>query len=223
MLFDLKGKRRRVVQGTYLMLAVLMGGGLVLFGIGGGSLNGGLLDAFKGGGGGSSADSAIQKRVDAAERRLAVNPQDQGALREVIRDNYQLASSSADQETGAYSNEGRQKLRDASNAWQRYLKTNPAKPDPVLATFMLQAYVGLGDKKNAKKTALIVAADQKSSSAYIRVVEYATLDGDTRTADLAAQKALELAPKAQRASVKQLIKQARTATATPPANSGGSG
>ena len=41
MLFDLKGKRRRAVQGTYLMLAILMGAGLVLFGIGS-STNGGL-------------------------------------------------------------------------------------------------------------------------------------------------------------------------------------
>jgi len=35
MLFDLHGRRRRVVQATYLALAVLMGGGLVLFGVGG--------------------------------------------------------------------------------------------------------------------------------------------------------------------------------------------
>ena len=34
MLFDLQGKRRRVVQATYLTLALLMGGGLVFFGIG---------------------------------------------------------------------------------------------------------------------------------------------------------------------------------------------
>src|SRR3954465_1265706 len=47
MLFDLKGKRRRFVQATYLSLAVLMGGGLVLFGIGGGT-NGGLLDTIRG-------------------------------------------------------------------------------------------------------------------------------------------------------------------------------
>ena len=51
MLFDLQGKRRRVVQVTYLGLAILMGGGLVLAGIGS-DASGGLLDAFKGGGGG---------------------------------------------------------------------------------------------------------------------------------------------------------------------------
>ena len=33
MLFDLRGRRRRAVQATYLTLAILMGGGLVFFGI----------------------------------------------------------------------------------------------------------------------------------------------------------------------------------------------
>ena len=65
MLFDLRGRRRRAVQATYLMLALLMGGGLVLFGIGG-DVSGGLVDAFKGGGGGSSTDSALEDRVDKA-------------------------------------------------------------------------------------------------------------------------------------------------------------
>ena len=46
MLFDLRGRgRRRFVQGIYLGLAILMGGGLILFGVGAGT-NGGLLDAF---------------------------------------------------------------------------------------------------------------------------------------------------------------------------------
>ncbi len=48
MLFDLRGRgRRRTVQVIYLGLAVLMGGGLVLFGIGG-ATPGGLFDAVSG-------------------------------------------------------------------------------------------------------------------------------------------------------------------------------
>jgi hypothetical protein len=216
MLFDLKGKRRRVVQGTYITLAVLMGGGLVLFGIGGGSLNGGLLDAFKGGGGSSNANKQIQQRIDNAEKQLAVNPQNQAALQEVIRDNYQLASLSADQTTGLFTADGKKNLRQAADAWQRYLNTNPAKPNPVLANYMFQAYgqVGLNQPANAEKAAEIVAAAQPSASAYLRVVQYATLAGDKRTADLAGQKALELAPKGQRSSVKKLVQQAKAAGAT---------
>ena len=66
MLFDLRGRRRRAVQVTYLMLALLMGGGLVLFGIGG-SVSGGLIDAFKGTGGGSSGDNS--SRTGSTSRR----------------------------------------------------------------------------------------------------------------------------------------------------------
>jgi hypothetical protein len=221
MLFDLKGRRRRVVQGTYVLLAVLMGGGLILFGIGGGT-SGGLLDAFKGGGGSSTGNSLVQKRIDAAQKRLAANPQDRGALQELIRDNYQLATLSADPNTGVFTAEGKKDLQNASNAWQRYLSTNPAKPDPTLASYMFQVYsqAGLNQPANAQKAAEILAAQQNNSSAYIRVVQYATLAGDKRTADLAAQKALQLAPKGQRGSVRTLIKQAQGVGSAPAATTG---
>jgi hypothetical protein len=222
MIFDLKGKRRRMVQGIYLMLAVLMGGGLILFGIGGGSLNGGLLDAFKGGGGSSNASKQIQQRIDNAEKQLAVNPQNQAALQEVVRDNYQLASLSADQNTGAFSADGKKSLQKASDAWQRYLNTNPAKPNFTLASLMTQAYTGLGDYAKAEKAALIVAAAQPSSAAYIRVIQYASLakPADTRTVNLASQKALDLAPKGQRSSVKKQIQLAKAAGASSSAQTG---
>src|SRR3954467_12385248 len=113
MLFDLKGKRRRVVQGVYLTLAVLMGGGLVLFGIGGGT-NGGLLDAFKGGGGGSSADKSLKKENDAGQKRLALNPSDQGALVLIATNNYRLAAEKADPNTGAFTNDAKDNLNAAS-------------------------------------------------------------------------------------------------------------
>src|SRR4029078_1312242 len=112
MLFDLKGRRRRVVQGTYLMLAVLMGGGLVLFGIGGGGA-GGLLDAFKGGGGSSTRNAQVQKQIGHAQKRLATNPQDQTALAQIIRGNYQLAGLNVDTNSGAYTADGKKDLQKA--------------------------------------------------------------------------------------------------------------
>src|SRR4051794_5297565 len=99
MLFDLKGKRRRTVQGVYLTLAILMGAGLVLFGIGS-SVNGGLSDLFNGGGGSNQADKTIQKRIDTAEKQLQANPKNAVALGAVIRGHYQLATAHADQQTG---------------------------------------------------------------------------------------------------------------------------
>jgi hypothetical protein len=225
MLFDLKGKRRHAVQATYLLLAVLMGGGLVLFGIGGGT-SGGLLDAFKGGGGGSKANSILEKQMTQAQQRLALNPQDQGALTLIVKDSYQIAAASADPTTGAFTKDGRKSLVRAAGAWERYLALNPPKPDDTLASYMVNVYGqgGLNQPAKAQKAAEIVSAARPSSNAYLQVVLYASLAKDTRTANLAAQKALALAPKSQRSSVKALIKQAEAAgTTTPASGTTGSG
>jgi hypothetical protein len=215
MLFDLKGKRRRVVQGTYVMLAVLMGGGLVLFGIGGGT-NGGLLDAFKGGGGGSSGDKTLKKEIAAMQKRVALNPSDQGALVTIATDNYRLAAENADPNTGVFTDKAKTNLTDAASAWERYLALNPPKPNDTLAGYMLQAYsqTGLNKPDKAKQAAEIFSEAHPSSNAYVQVVFYASLAGDTRTAKLAGQKALQLAPKGQRSSVKALIKQAEAVNTT---------
>src|SRR5215218_703241 len=120
MLFDLRGRRRRAVQATYLMLAVLMGGGLVLFGIGG-DVSGGLLDAFKGGGGGgSSGDSALEDRVDRQEERLAKSPQNEALLQNLIRDYYSLATGQRESGTFGFPADAKDELRKAGEYWQRY-------------------------------------------------------------------------------------------------------
>src|SRR3954471_8230004 len=142
MLFDLKGKRRRVVQGVYLMLAILLGAGLVLFGIGS-SVNGGLSDLFSGGGGSNTADKTIQKKIDTAEKQLQANPKNAAALAEVIRGHYQLATAQSDPNTGQFTKDASDDLREATIAWEKYLATNPKKPDLGLARVMVQAYGGL--------------------------------------------------------------------------------
>src|SRR5437763_14083256 len=91
MLFDLRARgRRRAIKVVYLFLALLMGGGLIFFGIGG-STNGGLLDAFKGGGGGTSAEKLAQKKVDSATKVVHVRPQDAEAWRVLTKAQYQQA------------------------------------------------------------------------------------------------------------------------------------
>jgi hypothetical protein len=53
------------------------------------------------------------------------------------------------------------------------------------------------------------------------VIQYATLAGDTRTANLAGQKAIDLAPKGQEKAVRDTVKQAKQ-TQAPPAQAQGS-
>jgi hypothetical protein len=219
MLFDLRGRRRRAVQATYVTLAVLMGGGLVFFGIGGG-VSGGLLDAFKGGGGGSSGNDLIQKRIGRNEKRARLNPRDVAALKALVRDNYQLAASQTQSGATGFPASAKGDLRKAAAAWQRYLAAEPGKPDPSLATvaFQLFSVDALNKPKQAQQAATIIAEAQNNSPAYIQVVQYATLAGDKRTADLAAKKAIDLAPKAQKKTVESQVKQAKqTQAQAPPA------
>jgi hypothetical protein len=206
MLFDLRGRRRRAVQVTYLLLALLMGGGLVLFGIGG-SVSGGLLDAFKGGGGGSSGDSALRDRVDNQEKRLAANPRNEAVLQNLVRDYYSLATSQRESGTVGFPDDAKDELRKAGSYWQRYTQVVQEEPNADTARYALQVYdvSALNKPKEAAKAAAIIAKDSNDVASYLRLVSYAALAGDTRTADLAATKAVDLAPKGQR---KQVEKQA---------------
>jgi len=202
MLFDLRGRRRRAVQATYLLLAMLMGGGLVLFGIGG-DVSGGLLDAFKGGGG-PSGDTALQDRIDKQEETLKANPDNERVLQSLVRDYYSLATSQRDSGTVGFPADAKDELRQAGEYWRRYADT-AENPNPQTAGYALQVFdtQALNKPKDAAKVAAVLAKDGNDTASYLRLVSFAARAGDKRTADLAAQKAVELAPKDQRKAIKQ--------------------
>jgi hypothetical protein len=211
-LFDLKGRRRRVVQATYLLLAILMGGGLVLFGIGG-DVSGGLFDAFRDSP--SSGNSIVEDRIEENEDKVETDPENAAALKDLARDWYQLATQEADA-TGAFSDEGKERLANSDDAWQRYLDLDPKKPDPALAGLMVNVYgpTGLNKPEEGAEAAEIVTTAQPTAQGYLQLATFAAQAGQERKADLAGKKAIELAPKKQRSTVKQLVEQA-TQTAPP--------
>jgi hypothetical protein len=206
MLFDLRGRRRRLVQATYLSLALLMGGGLVFFGIGG-DVSGGLADIFTSdGGGGGDATQAVEEQIDRQERRLARDPQNAAVLAGLTRSYYSLASAQIPS-GGTFPEEAKDDLRRAAAYWERYREAVD-RPDPSLAALAFQMFdvTALNQPDRAKDAALIIAERTDDPNAYLRVVQYATAADDKRTADLAGQKAVELAPKDQRKAVKDQIK-----------------
>ena len=213
MLFDLRGKRRRAVQVTYASLAALMAIGLVGAGIGS-DVSGGVFDIFTGGDDGdvSDANKPIQKRIDKANDKLKANPNDQAALIEVVRGHYSLAATNTSREDGTFGDKGKEELEKAGEAWKRYLASKPENVDPALATLMTTAYgqLGLNKPVEATEAAEIVAVERNDASSYIQLVQFATLAGQKRKADLAGEKALELAPEGERDTVKQLLEQAKT-------------
>ena len=133
MLFDLRGKRRRRgVQAVYLTLAVLMGGGLVFFGIGG-ATGGGLLDAVNGGSGSGSVDTkTYEKKVAALRTQVAANPTIPGPIAQLTRAQFQQANIVGfDQNANRYTAKGQELLQGASVSWQKYLALNPKKKEII--------------------------------------------------------------------------------------------
>jgi hypothetical protein len=212
MLFDLRGRRRRAVQATYLTLAVLMGGGLVLFGIGGGT-SGGIVDAITGNGSGGSTDSSLDKRIESQKKKLQTAPDNPATLAELVRLEYQAAASNVPSGTTTIPEDGQDNLREAGAYWDRYVKAVKGEPDASLARIALIVFdkSGLNQPDKAKDAVRIIAADANDAQSYLLLVQYATAAGDKRTAQLAAQKAVDLAPKNQRKQVEKAAKQLQTA------------
>jgi hypothetical protein len=210
MLFDLSGKRRRVVQVVYATLAILMGGSLVLFGIGS-DAPGGILDAVGlGDGSGGSSNPQYDEEIEDAEARLQANPEDTSALLNLVRYRYLQAQASGietDQETGvtSVSEDARQELEETASAWERYLDTKPKRANATAASSAAQAYVYLQDADGAAAAQEIVAESQNTAAAYYQLALYRYADGQIKAGDEAGQQAIQAAEQADRDQIEQIV------------------
>ena len=222
MLFDIRGKRKRVIQVIYVGLALLMGGGLVLFGIGG-STNGGLFDAIGLGGGNVATDPQFDAQIQRAEDTLATNPNDEKALLVLARTHFLQGQTSTD-----VNNQGQRtptdqtisEFGDAIDAWNKYLATKPAKPDDSVAALILQAYGAVTTASNppaelkdnvngAYEAAKVVAEARPSLGTYLSLAQTAYLSGKTKEGDAARKKALtEATDSSTKSTLNQQLDQA---------------
>ena len=215
MLFDLRGRgRRRTVQVIYLGLALLMGGGLVLFGIGG-DVQGGLLDAFRENRG--DANAAIEKRVENAQKAVEARPADAAAYAQLAEAEYQLAgvTKGFDQNTGTFAGDARAQLVKAERAWDKHLQlAGDAKANANTAAIMRNVFSqgGLNKPEKAVRAQEVVIEARKDAGFgdYAQLAVLAYTANQTRKGDLASKKAIELAPKDQKKSLKASIEQAKT-------------
>jgi hypothetical protein len=209
MLFDLRGKgRRRTVQVIYLSLAILMGGGLVLFGIGG-ATSGGLFDAFSDSNRTTDTSDLYKDRIKAAQAKLQLDPENAAALAALTRAQVQQAGASGyNQASATYTPEGLAELKNATQNWQRYLEAKPKNPDGNLASLMVNAYGSgaLNDPAKSAEALAIVISDRGGSSALysqLAVLHYAA--GNVRQSVLAERNAVRRADDNQRKLVKARI------------------
>jgi len=229
MLFDLRGRgRRRTVQVIYLSLALLMGGGLVLFGIGSSS-TGGIFDAFSGDNNSTSATDAVDKRIDSSLAKTKANPKDAAAWSALSIARFQRANVDGLLQDGTYTDDGKRRLGLAAAAWERHLALDPKQPSVRNANLMVQAYGANGlnqlDKAVVAKQIVVSAEDPPNSNQFAQLAVLAYQAGNNRTGDLAGVRAVDLAPKDMRKALrsqlallkKQIAAQAAQQATTTPA------
>jgi len=215
-LFDLRSRgRRRFVKVVYVTLAILMGGGLVFFGIGG-EVSGGLVDAItESDGNGGDGSDRFEQREEQALAATRRNPQDQAAWLTLARARVQLAGQgdNIDPETGQYTATGRTELRQAAQAWERYLTLDPEPPDTRTARLMVQAYAGLGNLSQATRAQEIVTEARPTAATYTQLASLAYQAGNSRVGDLARRAALSRTPRDEREQLRGQLDQARAQAA----------
>ena len=215
MLFDLRGRgRRRTIKFVYITLAVLMGGGLVLFGIGGGgAMQGGLVDAITGTSSGDTGTERLEAREREALRATQANPNDAAAWAALARARVQTAGlgENFDPSTGAYTESGKAKLAAAAQAWEKYLAVDPKNPDARVAALMVRAFDASGLNRPADAVAAqeIITEARPSDTTFARLAIYAYQADQTRKGDLATKEALERAPEDERNTLKSTLEQAK--------------
>jgi hypothetical protein len=207
MLFDLRGRgRRRTVQVIYIGLAMLMGVGLIGFGIGGGFGGGGLLTAASNNEGGGSASFASQ--VKKYQKLVAKQPSDVSAWEGLTNAQLHEAGGEAFVRESKLTSKGKELFSQIAQSWNSYLALNPPKPNVTLAKEMVRVFgeEGLNNPAAAVQVLqIVVAAEPQSASLFGALAEYAYKAKNTRQGDLAATKAVSLAPPAERARLKKAL------------------
>jgi hypothetical protein len=227
MLFDLRSRgRRRTVQTIYLGLAVIMGGGLILFGVGAGNGFGGILNAFNGGGNSGAQKQQLSADQKTAESQVKLNPTSPAAWSGLVQADYEAAGqgNGYNSTSNTYTATGKAELQSAMTAYQKYL-TLTKKPDPNVAILAARAYDAIGQFKNEAAAWQILTAANPSVPTYYEDLAVAAYEAkDLTLGDLAAAKAVALSPKSTRLEVKNQLKELRaevapasSSTATTPA------
>ena len=201
----------------YLGLALLMGGGLVLFGVGAGNGIGGILNAFTGQGSGGAQKQAVSAQEQQALRETRLNPNDPQGWYSLVQARWASAGSGSDYNpsTGAFTAAGKQELNRTVQAWARYVQL-AKQPDPNLAIIAARAYSQLGNYAGAAGAWEINAtANPTQPKGYECLAASAYAAGQTRKADLATSQALNLLPKGTaRTQAQTELQQAKTSATT---------
>ena len=216
MLFDLQSpRRRRVIRVTFGALAAIFAISFVFLGVGTGGGGFSFSDLFGSGGGGSTA-TAFDDQIEAAQKKLEVNPNDTASLAELVQLQYSAANANTDT-NGAPTSEGEQHLQEAADAWNKYVKLSNGDPSASTAVYALNTFdllarlnfararsdttttdaltdvsAAVDSWKTAAQAQQVLINDQPNKSnanTYANLAQYLYLAGDTKGGDAALAQA----------------------------------
>jgi hypothetical protein len=185
----------------------------VLVGVGTGSGQGGLLNAFSGSGSSSGQKSVISQQEKAAIKATQANPSSPQAWSSLIQARWSNATSNSgdyNASTGQFTAAGKKELANLGQDWQHY-RSLTSQPDATVAILAARAYEYSGSYANAASAWEDVStANPTQATAFECMAANAYAAGQTRKGDLASTKALSLVPKLQRTLLKTKLEQAKT-------------
>lgn len=139
MLFDLRAPgRKRAIQVVYVVLAAVLVGGTILFGVGTG------LPGIFGGGNDTGSNETLsdqnQERLEALDRRVQANPRDAAAWGSIASVRFAVGIEKIPQEATNATPEAKAEFARAATAWEKYLALDPDPVDIQVATRMATAF-----------------------------------------------------------------------------------
>lgn len=146
MLFDLRGRKKRVIQVIYVILAFIMAASLLVIGLPGG------INPFNSGGSVVSQDAAdlSKERADRLEQKIAAQPDAPGLRAALIRERI-LAGNSLVEVNGdqqVVGPEATEQYQIAAEEWEKYVKQTNQKPDRGVAQLVAGTLFTLAQGSN---------------------------------------------------------------------------
>ncbi len=193
--------------------------GFVGFGIGSSGLSGSIGDLLRDGGSTSGDTDAVQRlttQVQTADAKAKAAPSDPAAWSALALARVRLAQvgDNLDSATGDYTAEGRRQLAAAGVAFDKYVALNPPTPDERLARQMANAFLSVGNAAKAVTAQEMVTEIDPTQQTFSNLAIFAYQANQTRKGDLAAKKAVDLAPKDEQKDLKAQLDSAKTQALT---------
>ena len=208
MLFDLRSRgRRTTVRVVYGGIAIIFVIAFVGAGVGTGFGGNFSVGELLGGGGSSKTYTSV---VQAAEKRTKHEPSNPAAWQALAEAQLRQSSESeySNQTTGGFTGKGKQLLAHVQQSWEHYLQLEPKNPSPALAHRMI-VVLGEGGVESpaaaVRALQIVIPSEAPSVVLYTELAQYSYQAGNTRQADLAAEKAISLSPQSERARVKGVL------------------